>query len=114
MKTKKLSAGIPMIVGSGDVFADLGFKNADAMLVKARLVSKISQIIKSKGYTQAKAAAMLKLTQPKLSGMLRGHFHGFSERKLMDCLTLLGQDVQIVVSHAPRARPRGTVSVLIA
>lgn len=48
---------------------------------------------------QAEAAELLGLTQPKLSNMLRGHFHGFSERRLIDCLTRLGRDVQIVVKE---------------
>ena len=112
MKAKKSASDTSITVGSGNVYADLGFKNAEEMLVKARLVIKIAEIIKAKHYTQTRAATMLRLTQPKLSALLRGQFRGFSERKLMDCLTLLGHDVQIVVRHASRARPRGSVSVL--
>lgn len=101
-------------IGSGNVYADLGFPDAEEMFIKAQLVSKISQIIEEKGYTQTQAAKILRLTQPKLSKMLRGHFHGFSERKVMDCLTRLGRDVQIVVRAAPRSRRQGEVSVVFA
>jgi hypothetical protein len=45
--------------------------------------------------------------------MLRGHFHGFSERRLIDCLTRLGRDVQIVVKEKPRSRASGRLSVVI-
>lgn len=114
MKTRKSASDIAIERGSGNVFADLGYKSAADMLVKARLVTKIAQLIKAKGYTQTQAATTLHLTQPKLSALLRGQFRGFSERKLMDCLTRLGQDVQIVVRHAPRARPQGAVSVVFS
>lgn len=99
--------------GSGNVYADLGFKNADRMLVKAELVAAIGSIISKRGLKQADAADLLGLTQPKLSNLLRGHFHGFSERRLIDCLTRLGRDVQIVVKEKPRSRASGRLSVVI-
>ena len=86
--------------GSTNVYADLGYKSADDMLVKAQLVTTIADILTERGYTQTKAAALLGIPQPKLSKMLRGQFRGFSERKLMDCLTLLGRDVEIIVRAA--------------
>lgn len=39
---------------------------------------------------------------------------GFSERKLMDCLTLLGRDVEIVVRTASKRKGQGAVSVSFA
>lgn len=87
---------------------------ADAMLVKAQLVTTIAEILAERGYTQTKAAALLGIPQPKLSRMLRGQFRGFSERKLMDCLTLLGRDIDIVVRSARKRRGQGAVSVSFA
>ncbi len=40
------------------------------------------------------------ITQPKVSGMMRGDFSNLSERKLMDCLTRLGYDIEISVRPA--------------
>jgi predicted XRE-type DNA-binding protein len=100
--------------GSGNVYRDLGFPDADEMLVKAQLVSKIREIIRDRGLTQVEAAAILGLPQPKLSGILRGQFRGVSERKLIDCLTGLGRDVEIVVKDAPRRRAGGKVTVVFA
>lgn len=77
------------------VYAQLGYPDADDMLIKAQLVSNTAEIIKRKGLTQTAAAELLGLTQPKLSRILRGDFRGVSERRLMDCLTKLGRDVQI-------------------
>src|ERR1700722_19154783 len=101
-------------MGSGNVYADLGRAAAGSLLVKAQLVSKISEILEKRGLTQVKAAALLGIPQPKLSGMLRGQFRGFSERKLMDCLPRLGQDVQINVRHARKKQRRGVLSVVFS
>src|SRR5271166_4543038 len=78
-------------------YADLGFPDADAMLLKAQLVVKIAEILHQRGLTQQEAARILGLTQPKLSKMLRGQFRGISEIKMMDCLLRLGRPVKIVV-----------------
>ena len=56
-------------------------------------VAKIREIIRGKGLTQTEAAKILSLTQPKLSGILRGEFRSISERKLIGYLTSLGHDV---------------------
>lgn len=96
------------------VYVQLGYPDADDMLIKAQLVSKVAEIIKRKSLTQTEAAALLGLTQPKLSRILRGDFRGVSERRLMDCLTKLGRDVQIVVKERSRARDAGKVSIVFA
>ena len=80
-----------------NVYAELGFKDADEMLVKAQLVVKIAEILRKRGWSQQQAAKVLGMTQPKLSKMLRGQFRGISEMKMMDCLVRLGCAVKIVV-----------------
>jgi predicted XRE-type DNA-binding protein len=102
------------VLGSANVYADLGYRAPETMLVKAQLVSRIAELLEEKDMTQTRAATVLGIPQPKLSKMLRGQFRGFSERKLMDCLTLLGQDVQIVVRKRPDKRGAGSVSVTFA
>lgn len=114
MKKRKATEKIEIHEGSGNVYQDLGFPDAEEMLVKAQLVTKIREIIRSKGLTQVEAATVLGLPQPKLSGILRGRFRGVSERKLIDCLTRLGRDVEIVVRDAPRRRTGGRVTVVFA
>jgi predicted XRE-type DNA-binding protein len=100
--------------GSINVYADLGVADADEMLVKAQLATKIAEIIKLRKLTQTQASSLLGMPQPKLSNMLRGRFRGISETKMLECLTLLGRDVQIVVKSATRARKTGQVLVLFA
>ena len=100
--------------GSMSVYADLGVADAEEMLVKAQLASKIAEIIKLRKLTQTQASSLLGMTQPKLSNMLRGRFRGISETKMLECMTLLGRDVQIVVKPVSRSRKTGHVSVLFA
>lgn len=100
--------------GSNNVYAALGMPDAEEMLVKAQLAAKIAEIIKNRKMTQVQASDMLGIPQPKLSNMLRGRFRGISETKMLDCLTRLGRDVQIVVKTASRSRKTGHVSVLFA
>ena len=100
--------------GSTNVYADLGMADAEEMQVKAQLASKIGDIIRRRKLTQVQAAELLGITQPKLSGLLRGQFRGISETKMLECLTRLGRDVQIVVKSAPRSRTEGQVSVIFA
>lgn len=110
--SKRKVSGVAVQTGKGSVYADLGYADAEEMVVKAQLVTKIAEIIKKKGLTQTQAAGRLGLTQPMLSNILRGRFRGMSERRLMDCLTKLGRDVQIVVKVAPHSRSKGQLSVV--
>src|SRR3972149_3936689 len=110
----KVIDGIEVHQGSANVYADLGYPDAEEMLIKAKLVWKISEIVRGKGLTQVEMAKILGLPPPKVSALLRGQFRGISGRKLIDCLTSLGRDVQIVVKDAPRRRPGGKVTVVFA
>ena len=110
----KVIDGIEVHQGSANVYADLGYPDAEEMLIKAKLVMKISEIVRSMDLTQVKMAKILGLPQPKVSALLRGQFRGISERKLIECLTTLGRDVQIVVKDVPRHRTTGRVTVLFA
>ncbi len=100
--------------GSGNVYTDLGMVDADEMIVKAQLATKIGEIIKGRKWSQQQAADVLGITQPKLSKMLRGQFRGISEAKMLDCLARLGRDVQIVVGPARRATSAGRIAVIFA
>jgi len=92
---------------SGNVFADLGVKSPDEHALKAELVRQIAAMLERDGLTQTEAARRLRITQPDVSRMLRGHFRQFSVERLMRFLVALGQDVEIVVRPAPAARNKG-------
>ena len=82
---------------SGNVFADLGVKNPEEALVKARLAHVISDAIKVRGMTQVEAAEFLGIDQPKVSRLVRGQLAGFSIDRLFRFVTLLGSDIKITV-----------------
>jgi predicted XRE-type DNA-binding protein len=94
MKTR-LVDGVELHGGSGNVFADLGLADAEKLKIKTGLVIEIRKAIKSHGLTQQAAAKRMGITQPKVSEMMSGNFSNLSERKLMDCLTRLGYDIEI-------------------
>ena len=100
--------------GSTNVYADLGLADAEEMLVKAKLAAKISEILDARGWTQQQAGKVLGIPQPKLSKMLRGQFRGISEAKMLDCLTRLGRDIQIVIGSERRSSSTGRVEVVSA
>lgn len=88
--------------GSGNVFADLGLADAGEHLIKAGLVLKIDRTIRQRHLTQAAAAQLLGIDQPKVSAMLAGQFRGYSVERLMRFLVALGHDVEIVVKPVKR------------
>ena len=96
MKTRLID-GVEVQQSSGNVFADLGLPDAEKLQIKTGLVIEIRKAMRSLGLTQLEAAKRMGITQPKVSDMMRGDFTNLSERKLMDCLTRLGYDIEIKV-----------------
>ena len=114
MKRQRVVPSIRVAEGSSNVYADLGYADSEGMLVKAELTAKIAEIIRRKALTQADAARILGLTQPKVSALLKGQFRGISEHRLLECLIRLGRDVHIVIKPAPRSRTNGRLTLSVA
>ena len=95
---------------SGNVFADIGMPDASEHILKAGLVARIERTIRQRELTQAAAAELMNIDQPKVSAMLAGQFRGYSVERLMRFLVALGHDVEIVV----KPRKRGTAELRIA
>ena len=93
---------IPVTGGSRNVFAELGFADANELQLKAELTRQISRRIKDFGLTQVQAAKRLGLMQPDVSKLMAGKFTGFSTDRLISLLTALEIDVEIVLR--PRER----------
>ena len=85
-------------ISSGNVFADLGFQDAEELSLKAKLATKIAQLIEKKGWTQAQTAQHISLDQPKVSRLLRGQLSGFSADRLFAILNRLGHSVEVRIS----------------
>ncbi|SDL22399.1 Predicted DNA-binding protein, contains XRE-type HTH domain [Modicisalibacter muralis] len=75
--------------GSTNVYADIGFPDADEMFIKAQLVTKIGDIIKQRRLTQTQASVIMGIAQSRLSDLLRGRFRDISEGEILEYLAHL-------------------------
>jgi predicted XRE-type DNA-binding protein len=100
--------------GTGNVFVDLGFVDAEERQTKLRLALAINVIIESKRLNQVEAAAQLGVGQPKISALARYKLEGFSVERLLNLLTRLDRDIEIIIKKKPRSRSVGRVSVVAA
>jgi predicted XRE-type DNA-binding protein len=103
-----------IVRGSGNVFADLGFPDAEERQTKLRLAYALNAIMDAQRLTQAAAAARLRLNQPKVSALRNYKLEGFSVERLMTLLNALDRDVEIVIRKKPRSRAAARISVVAA
>ena len=103
-----MSKRIKMVRGSGNVFRDLGFPEAEArnLALRSELAIRIEQFVESSGLTQARAASQLGLTQPRLNALLRGKLEQFSLDALVNTATRAGLYVELRVTSRRRANER--------
>ncbi len=89
---------------SGNVFVDLGFDEEEAahLEVRSTLMFTIRKLIQEQGLTQAKAAQLLGVTQPRISDLVRGRIDLFSIDSLVDMLARAGIKVAVECSSMPQ------------
>ena len=94
--------------GSGDVFQDLGFSPAQAcnLRIRAELMTALRKFIENEGLTQAEAAKRLKVSQPRISDLVRGKISRFSLDALVNMLADAGMEVAVEVKRSSRAVAR--------
>jgi predicted XRE-type DNA-binding protein len=102
---RRANRRIPIEASSGNVFADLGLPDAIDLDTKVRLAVKINKLFAAQRLNQARAAALLDVSQPKISALKNYRLDGFSVERLMNFIAALGEDVNI--SFSPR-RPVGS------
>jgi predicted XRE-type DNA-binding protein len=100
--------------GTSNVFADLGYADAEERQTKLRLAHAANGVIARRRLNQAAAAEKLGINQPKISALANYKLDGFSVERLMTFLTALDQDVEIVIKNKPRSRMAGRISVVAA
>ncbi len=103
-----------VIRSSGNVFADLGFGDAEERQTKVRLAAAINQLLNQRRLSQTAVARRLGINQPKVSALLNYKLEGFSVERLMRFLTALDQDIQIVIRNKPRSRRSARIVVTAA
>src|ERR1700761_2718752 len=74
------------------VFHDLGFDDAEArvLAMRADLMAALRKHIENKGWTQSEAAKELRITQPRISALMKGAWRDFSADMLLVLATRLG------------------------
>ena len=89
---------------SGNVFRDLGFppEEAEHLLIRSDLMIQLQRVITSRHLKQAEAATILRVTQPRVSHLLRGRIDLFSTDALIDMLARLGIRVRLVLKPSRR------------
>jgi predicted XRE-type DNA-binding protein len=113
MMASKARARGKVVRGSTNVFADLGYSDAEERQTKLRLAHAINTAI-GDALTQSQAARRLGVSQPKISALANYQLDGFSVERLMTFLTALDQDVDIVIRRKPRSRSAARISVVAA
>lgn len=96
---------------SGNVFVDLGRPGAEERQIKIKLAAAIRREILDRGWSQTEAAEVLGVNQPKVSALLKYQLAGFSVERLMNLLTALGHDVEIVIRRRLRSGRPGRIVV---
>jgi predicted XRE-type DNA-binding protein len=96
-------SALTMTKGSGNVFADLGFgpDEAQNLLLRSQAMMAVTNWYEASGLTQAKAAKMLGITQPRLNQLLKGKINEFSLDALVNMATHAGMRVGLTIRPAP-------------
>ena len=91
---------------SGNVFRDLGFSAEESahLLIRADLLIQVQRRIAARRLKQADVAKLLRVSQPRVSDLLRGRIDLFSTDMLIDMLARLGISVRLVLKPARRLR----------
>jgi predicted XRE-type DNA-binding protein len=100
-----------VVQSSGNVFADLGLRDAGERQTRVRLAVAINQIIRARHLSQTVAARLLDINQPKISALANYRLEGFSVERLMHFLNALDRDVEIVIRRKPHSKRAARIVV---
>ena len=103
-----------VVPSSGNVFSDLDLSNAEEKQTKVRLAVAINQVIQGRRLSQTAAARRLNVNQPKVSALSNYQLEGFSVERLINFLTALDRDVDIIIRRVARSRKGGRILVTAA
>ena len=112
MATRKKGArDVEVHDSTGNVFADMGMRDAEERLAKAELARVIRKAIEERNITQAEAGELLGIKQPDVSDLVRGKLARFSMERLERFLNALDLEVRIQVGPRPRGKKRAGITV---
>jgi predicted XRE-type DNA-binding protein len=111
MASRKVEWPEPVTRGTDNVFAGLGFPDAAGRQARLRLAFALNQVLEARKLSQAAAAEALGVTQATLSALRQYKLTGFSLGRLMNLLTAVDQDIEIVIRGKPRSRKAARIIV---
>ena len=97
--------------GTTNVFADLGFTDAQERQQKVRLAVSVNEILDDHGVNQSQMAALLGISQPQISNLRSYKLERFSAERLIRFLTMLGRDIDIVIRQKKSSGNFGEVAI---
>lgn len=103
-----------VLTGTGDVFQDLGFKDAAERKLRVQLAMRVNELVKERKLTQAKVSMLFGISQPHVSELKHFKLSRFSSERLMHFITLLDRDIEILIRPKASSKAPGLVSVLLA
>jgi predicted XRE-type DNA-binding protein len=82
---------------TGNVFADVGFDDDEAehLRIRSALMATLREVLQRKELTQAEAAELFEVSQPRISDLMRGKIGQFSIDTLVDMLARAGLRVEV-------------------
>ena len=90
---------IECLEGSGNVFADIGLKDADELFARAQIGVEVLKILKDRKLKQREIGELLGIKQTEVSHLVNGRFSRFSEGKLLAFLKKLDRKVMLVINQ---------------
>ena len=99
--------------GSGNVFSDLGVAHPERVLARGQVMARIADMIRERGLTQQRAAALLGIPQSKVSCLMHGKLSMFSLDHLFELLNALGRDVEIIIKPKTKVEKFATTQILV-
>ena len=90
---------IEVYEGSGNVFADMGLKNADELYARACIGIEVLKILEERQLKQREIGNLLEIQQSEVSHLMNGRFSRFSEGKLLGFLKKLDREVTLIITQ---------------
>ena len=108
-----IEQNIEFEIGSGNVFADIGFDNAEEMLLKSELVRQINHTIKDRELNSVQIKDLLNLDDERLSNLSRGRLTELTLENLFRYLNVLGRDLEVVLKPSSMSNSQGKLKVTV-
>lgn len=106
-----MSDDIKIHHSSGNVFQDMGMRDAEERLAKAELARLVRREIAARALTQIQAAEVLGIQQPDVSDLIRGRLSRFSIPRLERFINALDLEIRIQIGPRPPGKAQAGITV---